>query len=57
MIQRFNDVDSIRLARRTMQFQREWLDLHAAHLDEMIRELEERERNMGEENAMGEENT
>ena len=41
------DPDSIRLATRIIQFQREWLDNQAAQLEEIQRMLETREAELG----------
>lgn len=47
LIPQFTDLNSIRFARRLVQFQREWLDNQAAQLDELIKGLDEQEKKMG----------
>lgn len=47
LIPQLKDVESIRFARRLVQFQREWLDTQAAQLDEIIRVLEEQQEKLG----------
>lgn len=49
MIPHLKDVESIRFARRLIQFEREWLDSQAAQLDEIGKALEEQEKNIGRE--------
>lgn len=47
MIPQLRDVESVRFARRLVQFEREWLDSQAAQLEEIDRALEEQERKLG----------
>lgn len=47
MIPQLKDTESVRFAKRLVQFQREWLDSQAAQLDEIVRTLEEQEKRLG----------
>ena len=47
LIPNLRDIESVRFAKRLVQFQREWLDIQAAQLEEIERELEELERKRG----------
>jgi hypothetical protein len=49
LIPQLKDVESIHFAQRLVQFQREWLDIQAAQLDEIGRMLEEQEKKLGRE--------
>lgn len=48
MIPQLKDIESVRFAQRLVQFQREWLDSQAAQLDEIIKLLDEQEKELGE---------
>lgn len=43
LIPQLKDAESIRFAQRLVQYQREWLDIHAAQLDEIAEALKKQE--------------
>jgi hypothetical protein len=48
IIPQLRDQQSIELTRRLVAYQREWLDSHAAQLEQVQSQLEEQERKIGE---------